>query len=85
MNEILRKYIRYVLNEKPFNPDVVVDLISLRKATQLEDAEVAEVLNEVSRRIVKDKGMFHNLLSFFVLHFMLSGILISFIYNSIFD
>lgn len=56
MNEILRKYIRYVLNEKPFNPDVVVDLIRLRKATQLEDAEVAEVLNEVSRRIVKDKG-----------------------------
>ncbi|KMZ61847.1 hypothetical protein ZOSMA_4G01360 [Zostera marina] len=56
VDEILRKYIRYVLNEKPFNPNVVVDLISLRKVSQLNDTEVAEVLNEISRRIVKDKG-----------------------------
>ncbi|KAH9290104.1 hypothetical protein KI387_034221, partial [Taxus chinensis] len=56
MEEILRKYIRYVLNEKPFNPDLVANLIHLRKSSTLEDGQVAEVLNEVSRRIVKEKG-----------------------------
>ncbi|CAL9088993.1 unnamed protein product [Musa textilis] len=56
MEDILRKYIRYALNEKPFNTDLVVDLIHLRKSSLLEDAQVAEILNEVSRRIVKDKG-----------------------------
>ncbi|KAJ4800412.1 UDP-N-acetylmuramoylalanine--D-glutamate ligase [Rhynchospora pubera] len=56
MDEILRKYIRYALNEKPFNPDMVVDLIHFRKESMLPDAEVAEILNEISRRIVKEKG-----------------------------
>ncbi|CAL9752169.1 unnamed protein product [Musa acuminata subsp. burmannicoides] len=56
MEEILRKYIRYTLNEKPFNPDMVIDLIHLRNSSLLEDAQVAEILNEVSRRIVKEKG-----------------------------
>ncbi|XP_074588132.1 uncharacterized protein LOC141844043 [Curcuma longa] len=56
IEEILRKYIRYALNEKPFNPDLVVNLIHLRKSSILEDAQVAEILNEVSRRIVKEKG-----------------------------
>ncbi|KAG6521693.1 hypothetical protein ZIOFF_018818 [Zingiber officinale] len=56
IEEILRKYIRYALNEKPFNPDLVVNLIHLRKSSMLEDAQVAEILNEVSRRIVKEKG-----------------------------
>ncbi|KAE9605190.1 hypothetical protein Lal_00025544 [Lupinus albus] len=53
---ILRKYIRYALNEKPFNPDLVADLIQLRSATVLNDSSVAEILNEISRRIVRDKG-----------------------------
>ncbi|KAL5542989.1 hypothetical protein UlMin_010699 [Ulmus minor] len=56
INEILRKYIRYALNEKPFNGDLVADLIQLRKATGLDDSLVGEVLNEISRRIVQDKG-----------------------------
>ncbi|KAJ8506143.1 hypothetical protein OPV22_007029 [Ensete ventricosum] len=56
MEEILRKYIRYTLNEKPFNPDMVIDLIHLRNSSLLEDAQVAEILNEVSRRIVREKG-----------------------------
>lgn len=56
MEEILRKYIRYVLNEKPFNPDLVANLIQLRKASGLDDSQVAGVLNEISRRIVKEKG-----------------------------
>ncbi|PIM99583.1 hypothetical protein CDL12_27920 [Handroanthus impetiginosus] len=56
MEEILRKYIRYALNEKPFIPDLVSNLIQLRKKTMLEDSQVAAILNEISRRIVKDKG-----------------------------
>lgn len=56
VEEILRKYIRYALNEKPFNPDVVADLIQLRRASMLNDSKVAEILNEISRRIVRDKG-----------------------------
>lgn len=56
MEEILRKYIRYALNEKPFNPVLVESLIQLRKATSLDDSQVSEILNEISRRIVRDKG-----------------------------
>ncbi|PQP98386.1 uncharacterized protein Pyn_18122 [Prunus yedoensis var. nudiflora] len=56
MEDILRKYIRYTLNEKPFNPDVVSNLIQLRKASMFDDSQVAEILNEISRRIVRDKG-----------------------------
>lgn len=57
MEEVLRKYLRYALNEKPFNPEVILDLIHLRRVSMLEDAQVAEVLNEISRRIVREKGM----------------------------
>lgn len=56
MEEILRKYIRYALNEKPFNPDMVADLIQLRIASTLNDSQIAEILNEIARRIVRDKG-----------------------------
>lgn len=56
MEEIFRKYIRYALNEKAFNPDMVADLIQLRRASMLNDSQVAEILNEISRRIVRDKG-----------------------------
>ncbi|GAY47506.1 hypothetical protein CUMW_104960 [Citrus unshiu] len=55
MEDVLRKYIRYALNEKPFNPDLVVNLIQLRKASMLDDSQVAEILNEISRRIVREK------------------------------
>lgn len=54
--EILRKYIRYALNEKPFNVDLVNNLIKLRKASILDDSLVVGILNDISRRIVKDKG-----------------------------
>ncbi|KAJ4826187.1 hypothetical protein Tsubulata_023776 [Turnera subulata] len=56
MEAILRKYIRYALNEKPFVPELVINLIHLRRASQLADSQVAEILNEISRRIVKEKG-----------------------------
>jgi len=54
--ELVRKYLRYALNEKPFSPDLVSSLIRLRHASGLRDEEVAEVLNDVSRRTVKAKG-----------------------------
>ncbi|KAF3951387.1 hypothetical protein CMV_022950 [Castanea mollissima] len=56
MDQILRKYIRYALNEKPFNPDLVAHLILLRKASMLDDSQVASILNDISARIVRDKG-----------------------------
>lgn len=56
MKDILRKYIRYALNEKPFNPELVVNLIKLKEASLLEDSHVAEILNDISRRIVKEMG-----------------------------
>ncbi|MFS7915595.1 hypothetical protein Hanom_Chr02g00167141 [Helianthus anomalus] len=52
--EILRKYVRYALNEKSFNPQLVAALIQLGKSTMLDDSQVAEILNDISRRIVKD-------------------------------
>ncbi|GJP50785.1 hypothetical protein CLOM_g9950 [Closterium sp. NIES-68] len=55
-DEILRKYIRYIINEKPFTPETVSGLIHLRRVSGLDDLEIAEVLNEISRRIVKAKG-----------------------------
>ncbi|WCJ38952.1 hypothetical protein M5689_019981 [Euphorbia peplus] len=56
MDDILRKYIRYALNEKPFNPELVANLILLRKASMLEDSRVADILMHISKRIVKEKG-----------------------------
>ncbi|XP_075495133.1 uncharacterized protein LOC142532671 [Primulina tabacum] len=56
MEEILRKYIRYVLNEKPFNPDLIANLIQLREKSMLDDSQVAGILNEISKRIVAEKG-----------------------------
>ncbi|KAF7145532.1 hypothetical protein RHSIM_Rhsim04G0130700 [Rhododendron simsii] len=54
--DILRKYIRYALNEKPFNRNLVDNLIKLREASSLEVSQVAQILNVISRRIVTDKG-----------------------------
>ncbi|PWA89381.1 hypothetical protein CTI12_AA109280 [Artemisia annua] len=51
MVDILCKYIRYALNEKPFNPQMVAALIHLRKITMLDDSQVAEILNEISKLI----------------------------------
>ncbi|KAJ6717318.1 RIBOSOMAL RNA SMALL SUBUNIT METHYLTRANSFERASE J [Salix purpurea] len=56
MVDIVRKYIRYALNEKPFNPELVASLIQFRKASMLDDSQVAEILNDISRRIVREKG-----------------------------
>jgi hypothetical protein len=66
MDVVVRKYIRYTLNEKQFNPDVVVDLIHLRKGSMLEDAEVAEILNEISSKIVRKRYFYSSDSSTFV-------------------
>ncbi|KAA3484204.1 Ribosomal RNA small subunit methyltransferase J [Gossypium australe] len=58
VEEILRKYIRYLLNEKPWSADLISSLIQLRKALMLDDSQIAEILNEISRRIVREKGNF---------------------------
>jgi len=55
-SEVLRKYVRYALNERPFTPDTVADLIHLRKVLELTESEVADVLNDVAKRVVKQKG-----------------------------
>lgn len=54
--EVVRKYLRYALNEKPFTPELVSSLIQFRRASSLSDEEMAEVLNDISRRTVKAKG-----------------------------
>ncbi|RZC71525.1 hypothetical protein C5167_034758 [Papaver somniferum] len=51
----LEEVYRHAMNEKPFNPDMVANLIQLRKSSMLNDSEVAEILNEISRRFVRDK------------------------------
>lgn len=59
-SEVLRKYVRYALNERPFTPDTVADLIHLRKVSGLTESEVADVLNDVAKRVVKQKGDLHS-------------------------
>lgn len=54
--EVVRKYLRYALNEKPFTPELVSALIQFRRSSKLTDEQVAEVLNDISRRTVKAKG-----------------------------
>ncbi|EFJ37689.1 hypothetical protein SELMODRAFT_437286 [Selaginella moellendorffii] len=54
--EVLRKYIRYAMNERAFTPETVADLIHLRRITKLTDNEIADVLNETSRRVVNENG-----------------------------
>ncbi|KAA3474175.1 Ribosomal RNA small subunit methyltransferase J [Gossypium australe] len=52
VQKILRKYIRYSLNEKPWSADLISSLIQLRKASMLDDSQIAEILSEISRRII---------------------------------
>ncbi|KAK4746868.1 hypothetical protein SAY87_025905 [Trapa incisa] len=56
MDEILHRYIRVAMNKKQFNPELISNLILVRKASMLEDAQVAEIFNEISRPIVHEKG-----------------------------
>ena len=38
--EVFRKYLWYLLKERPFNPDAVADMVALKQALALGDAEV---------------------------------------------
>ncbi|KAI3779162.1 hypothetical protein L2E82_08723 [Cichorium intybus] len=49
------------LMQKPFDPKLVAVLIQLRKTTLLDDSQVAGLLNDISRRIVKDKVVMNTL------------------------
>lgn len=55
-HEILRKYIRYALNEKPFDPEMVSNLLILRRSSGLSDKEIVGVLNDISTMVVKARG-----------------------------
>jgi hypothetical protein len=55
-HEILRKYIRYALNEKPFDPEMVSNLLLLRRSSGLSDKEIVGVLNDISTMVVKARG-----------------------------
>ncbi|XP_072955495.1 uncharacterized protein [Typha angustifolia] len=45
------------VNEKPFNPDAVVALIHLIKSIKVEDAQVAEILNELPEFCSRDSSL----------------------------
>ncbi|GAQ84705.1 hypothetical protein KFL_002010210 [Klebsormidium nitens] len=55
-HEILRKYIRYALNEKPFDPEMVSNLLLLRKSSGLSDKDMIGVLNDIASKVVRAKG-----------------------------
>ncbi len=38
--EVYRKYLWYLLKERPFNTDAVADMVALKGALELSDAEV---------------------------------------------
>lgn len=45
------------MNERKFDADAVSDLLALKRACQLTDAQVKEVLREISSRIFKKYGI----------------------------
>lgn len=49
--EIFRKYLWYLLRERRFDSTAVADLVSLRSALALTDAEVASAIKERAQRI----------------------------------
>lgn len=53
---VFRKYLRYILNERPFDTDAVEDVLALRAACGLSDKEVAAVIKEVAERTFKARG-----------------------------
>ncbi|KIZ03552.1 hypothetical protein MNEG_4405 [Monoraphidium neglectum] len=54
--EVFRKYLWYVLRERKFGPDAVADMVALKGALGLGDAEVAEALRERAQRIYDKYG-----------------------------
>lgn len=44
--EIYRKFLWFLLRERPFDTDAVQDLVALKRAAGLSDTEVAEAIRE---------------------------------------
>jgi hypothetical protein len=54
---IFRKQLRYMLNERPFDGDVLADALALRAACGLTDDAVVAVLSEAGARTFKKTGI----------------------------
>lgn len=54
--EIFRKYVWYLLRERKFDQDAVDDLVALKQAAGLSDAEVAEAVRERAQRVYSTYG-----------------------------
>eukprot|EP00899_Mesostigma_viride_P012177 jgi/Mesvir1/20960/Mv08029-RA.1 len=55
--EIFRKYLRFLLNERPFDEEAISDVLHLRSVCGLTDDQVAEALNESARRTYEKTGV----------------------------
>ena len=55
-DEIFRKYLRFLINERPFDEDAVQDVLHLKSACGLSDAQVADAIAETARRSVDKYG-----------------------------
>eukprot|EP00898_Chlorokybus_atmophyticus_P000189 jgi/Chlat1/1170/Chrsp113S01642 len=56
-DQIFRKYLRYLLNERPFDTEEVADILQLRRVCGLKDEQVADVLNESARKMCEKTGV----------------------------
>jgi type II secretory pathway pseudopilin PulG len=54
--ELFRKYLWFLLRERKFDQEAVDDLITLKTALGLDDAQVAEALNERAKRVYDKYG-----------------------------
>lgn len=54
--EIFRKFLWYLLRERSFDPDAVADVVALKRALGLRDADAAGALSERARRVYDKYG-----------------------------
>ena len=54
--EVFRKYLRYVLDQRPFDADAVADIMALRDAAGLTPETTARALEDLSRRMYQSHG-----------------------------
>ena len=56
-DSVFRKHLRYMLAERPFDNDAFLDVVALRDACGLSDAQLAEVLLDTAERSRKQTGV----------------------------
>jgi len=54
---IFRKYLRYMLDQRPFDADAVADLLHLKDVCNLTDDQVMEVMEESAKRTFERTGI----------------------------